>query len=173
MDSIKLKVKCFVGFIFVAIGLVFLPSISQAEAFNKGSTVATLGIGSGQLFRESYLIFGAGVGYYVADGLEVGLEVDYWSGGNPTVYELTPRLTYIYDNGAQIKPYLGVFINRTYIEDRPDSDAYGYRAGVLMKAGRSVYVGFGLVNTELQDCNDTPFFSCSETYTEASIIFSL
>jgi len=144
-----------------------------AGPFDKGNTVATLAVGSGQYFREDYLIIGAGVGHYVADGIEVGIDVDYWSGGTPSIYEVTPKITFVYDNGLQLKPYLGLFYNRTYIDGLDDRDAYGYRAGVYMPAGQKIYLGFGVVYTELQSCTDTIFVNCSDTYTEVSFIITL
>lgn len=149
------------------------PLSLSAGAFDKGNTTATLALGSGQFFRDDYLIIGAGVGHFLADGIEVGLDIDYWTGGDPDIYELTPKLTYIYDNTSQFKPYLGLFYNRTYIDGFEDSDALGYRAGVYMPAGSRTFFGVGIVHTELQDCSESVFVSCSETYTQFSVIFSL
>ena len=153
--------------------LTMFSSSVIASPFDKGNTVATLAVGSGHLFREDYLIIGAGVGHYIADGIEVGVDVDYWSGGTPSIYEVTPKITFVYDNGLHIKPYLGLFYNRTYIDGLDDRDALGYRAGVYMPAGKKTYLGFGMVHTELQSCTDTVFVNCSDTYAEVSVIFSL
>ena len=144
-----------------------------ADPFDKGNTTATFALGSGKTLNENYLIIGAGIGYYIKDGIEVGVEVDYWSGGDPSIYEITPKLSYVYDNASQLKPYLGVFYNRTFIEGLDNSDAVGYRAGVLMYSSRNAYLGAGIVHKELQDCTNTLFLKCSETYSEISIIFSL
>ena len=144
-----------------------------AGPFDKGNTLATFTLGSGQFFREDYIIIGAGIGYYVTDGIELGVDVNYWTGGDPSIYELTPKLTYVYDNSTQFKPYLGVFYNRTFIEGLDDSDALGYRVGAFMPAGKKTYIGFGVVHTELQDCTETLFVSCSDTYTELSFMISI
>lgn len=144
-----------------------------AGPFDKGNTLATVTLGSGQFFREDYLIIGVGIGYYVADGIELGVDVNYWTGGDPSIYELTPKLTYVYDNSTQFKPYLGVFYNRTYIEGFDDTNAMGYRAGAFMPVGRKTYIGFGVVYTELQDCTETLLVSCSDTYTELTFMISI
>ncbi|MCK5386080.1 MAG: hypothetical protein KAJ39_02770, partial [Gammaproteobacteria bacterium] len=86
------------------------------------------------------------------------------------IYELTPKLTYVYDNSSQLKPYVGVFYNRTFIEGLDDSDALGYRLGALMPAGRKTYIGLGVVHTELQDCTESLLVTCSETYTELTFM---
>lgn len=162
---------CFNIFLFISTLSCF--SSLQAGAFDEGSTTGTLAIGSGQLFREDYLIIGVGIGHYVKDGLEVGLEVDAWTGGDPSIYEITPKITYVLDNRSDVKPYIGGFYNRTFIEDLDDSDSYGYRVGFYSPIGHSSYIGIGLVRTELQDCTETVFVSCSDTYSEITFVFSL
>lgn len=165
----KLKLRLIISFAILSL----TSSFAYAEPFDKGNTVATLAIGSGQFFRENYLIIGAGIGYYVTDGIELGVDVDFWTGGDPSIYEITPKLTYVFDNSSQFKPYLGAFYNRTYIEDYNDSDALGYRVGAYMPAGQNTYIGFGMVHTELQDCRETIIVSCSETYTELTFMISI
>ena len=163
----------------ITLGLTTLAAISTplstatAGAFDKGSSVATLSLGSGQYFSEDYFILGAGIGYYLIDGLEAGLDLDVWTGGDPSIYEVTPKLTYVYDNSSHVKPYIGAFYNRTFIEDREDSNALGYRVGFYAPAGNRAHIGIGVVHTELQDCSDSVFYSCSDTYTELSFLFSL
>ena len=57
-----------------------IPAASYAGSFDKGSLTATASIGNATFFREDYLVLGIGAGYFVADGLQVGLDLDYWSG---------------------------------------------------------------------------------------------
>jgi len=151
----------------------FFYSGVYADSFDKGKTTASIAIGSGNFFGENYLIIGGGVGYYLMNGVEAGLDVDIWTGGEPSIYEVTPKLSYVYDNPSRLKPYLGVFFNRTYIENQEDSDAIGYRAGVYMPTGNRAHIGIGFVYKELQDCTETIFYDCSDSYTEVSLIFSL
>ena len=167
--STKLKFNLIISFAILSL----TSSLAYAGPFDKGNTVATVAIGSGQFFRENYLIIGAGIGYYVTDGIELGVDVDYWTGGDPSIYEITPKLTYVFDNPSQFKPYLGAFYNRTFIEGLDDSDALGYRVGAFMPAGNKTYIGIGVVHTELQDCRETLLVSCSETYTELTFMISI
>ncbi len=101
--------------LLVALVLGGMMTSTQAGSFDKGSITATAAIGSTQFFREDYLVLGIGAGYFIADGLQIGMDLDYWSGGDPTIYEITPKINYIYDAAPGVKPYLGAFFNRTFI----------------------------------------------------------
>lgn len=158
-------------------GLVLLLSMPPVEVdagpFDEGALTANIAIGSGRFFNENYLIIGGGLGYYLVDGVELGIDLNVWTGGDRSVREVTPKVTYVYDNPSHVKPYLGAFYNRTYIDGFEDRNAIGYRAGMYMPQGNRLLIGVGIVYTELQDCQESVFVSCSETYTELSVLFSL
>lgn len=163
--------------IVLALVLFFMMPNAHAGAgayssFTKGSTRASVSLGSGRYFNDDYLILGVGIGYYLANGFEVGLDLDYWSGGSPTIYELTPRLTYVFSKVPKVQPYVGLFYSRTSIENRDDSNSAGARAGLFFPAGERMFIGVGIVYSELQDCN-TNLFDCSDTYSEFSLMFHL
>ncbi len=159
--------------LILALVLTLFSMQARAGSFDKGTVTGTIAIGSGQFFNEDYLIFGVGVGYYLIDGVEAAIDVDTWTGGSPSIYEVTPKLTYVYDNPSKVKPYLGVFYSRMFIDGFDDSDTLGYRAGMYTPASDKAYIGIGVVYTELQDCTDSIFVDCSDTYTELSVIFTL
>ncbi len=152
---------------------VLFPMQLNAGAFDKDTVTGTLAVGSGQLYSEDYFVIGLGAGYFVTDGLQLGLDVNFWTGGEPSIYEVTPKLTYVFENKSSVKPYVGMFYNRTFIEGFDDSNSLGYRAGFYSPVGEKAYIGIGAVYTELQDCIETEFISCSSTYTELSLIFTL
>lgn len=163
------RISCITLFILLSIAII----TTHANPFNKGNTTATVALGSGSFFNEDYLIIGGGLGYFIADGLEAGLDIDIWTGGNPSIYEVTPKLTYIHENESQIHPYIGVFYNRTFVENFNDSDAIGYKAGIFLPINNRLHLGIGMVRTELQDCVASIFSNCSESYTELMFLFSL
>jgi len=152
---------------------ILIPVQSNAGSFEKDTVTGTLLIGSGQLYTEDYLVLGLGAGYFIADGFQVGLDVNFWTGGEPSIYEVTPNVTYVFDNRSSVKPYLGMFYNRTFIDGFDDTNSLGYRAGFYSPVGERAYVGIGAVYTELQDCTETSLISCSSTHTELSFIFTL
>jgi len=173
MNNFFKKLMDKLSLLLLALSLTGYSMQSNAGAFDKDTVTGTLAIGSAQFFDESYFVLGLGVGYFVTDGFQLGLDMNYWSGGDPTIYEVTPKLTYVFDNSSSVKPYLGMFYNRTFIDGIDDSNSLGYRAGFYSPAGERAYVGIGAVYTELQDCTDSQFVDCSSTYTELSFIFTL
>jgi len=139
-----------------------------AGIFGKGRTHFIVTAGSGYAFNESYLVLGLGVSHYVIDGLNVGLSLESWSGGEPGLYKVTPSVQYVFYQIPRLNPYIGAFYRRTYIDGRPDINSMGGRAGVYLAAGRNAYVGLGAVYESYIDCNKTVYTSCSDTYPEVS-----
>ena len=136
-------------------------------AFTKGSTSLGVVAGSGSFGNENYLILGVGVGYYVLPGLEIGIDLQHWFSGDPSITKLSPQIRYVFTQPKVIKPYVGAFYRRTFIESLEDADSFGYRAGAFFSAKGGVYIGGGIVYEEYKDCGR--FVECSNTYPE--IIF--
>lgn len=67
-----------------------------STAFSKDTTSIGIVVGSGSAFNNNYIILGAGVGYYVAKGLEVGIDAQYWLSDDPSITKVTPKLTYVF-----------------------------------------------------------------------------
>jgi len=147
-----------------------LPASAQEAAgiFSKGHTHFVVTAGSGYAFNESYLVLGLGVSHYVIDGLNVGLSVESWSGGEPGLYKVTPSVQYVFHQIPRLNPYIGAFYRRTYIDGRPDINSTGGRAGVYLAAGGNAYIGLGAVYESYNDCNKAIYSSCSDTYPEVS-----
>lgn len=140
-----------------------------STAFSKGSTSLGVVLGTGNSFNDDYLILGVGVGYYVLPGLELGVDVQHWFSGSPSITKVSPQVRYVFTQPKVVKPYVGAFYRRTYIEDRDDSDSFGYRAGAYFSSNNGVYIGGGVVYEEYTDCSR--FVDCSTTYPE--LLFSV
>ncbi|PCJ86900.1 MAG: hypothetical protein COA54_07310 [Thiotrichaceae bacterium] len=153
--------------------VVFAASIGTgglSAAFSKGNVNLGIVAGSGQAFREDYIILGVGVGYYVLNGLELGVDVQHWFSGDPAITKISPQIKYVFTQPKTIKPYVGVFYRTTFIEDLDNESSYGYRAGAFFSGGNGVYVGGGIVYEEYEDCSR--FVDCSNTYPEIIISVS-
>lgn len=138
-------------------------------AFSKGSTTLGLVLGSGSAFNNSYIILGAGVGYYVVKGLELGVDVQYWASAEPSITQISPQIRYVFTQPKVVKPYLGAFYRRTFYGDFKgvsidDLNSYGYRAGAYFSTNNRVYIGGGIVYEQYTDCS--ALVDCSNTYPE-------
>ena len=135
--------------------------------FAQGRTHFVASGGVGTAYRQSYLVLGVGLSYYLADGLSAGASLEAWSASNPGMYKVTPELRYVFYQ-TPLKPYVGAFYRRTYIDGLPDINSAGGRAGVLFTASRNAYVGVGLVYESYIDCRASVYRECSSTYPEMS-----
>ncbi len=142
------------------------------DAFNTGSARATVIVGNGYAFNNSYLIIGIGAAYFVANGLDLGLDFEAWTSGNPGITKISPRIDYVFNTGGALRPYVGVFYRRTMIEGFDDLNSIGGRAGLYFITGKSVYVGAGLVYESYLSCQTSIYSSCNDTYPEFIVAFS-
>ena len=145
--------------------------VSLADAFSKGRVHGIVTAGSGAAFNETYLVLGAGVSYFVLDGLSLGVNLEAWRNADPTLTKLTTSIQYVFYQVPAIKPYVGAFYRRTYISGLDDLNSYGARAGAYVKIGRNAYLGLGGVYETYSDCKESVYRSCSDTYPEVSFTF--
>ncbi len=139
-----------------------------STAFSRGSTSVGVVAGSGSSFNDNYIILGVGVGYYVVRGLEIGIDVQHWFSGDPSITKVSPQIRYVFTQPKVIKPYVGAFYRRTFIDNLDDADSFGYRAGAYFSTNNRVYIGGGVVYEEYKNCT---FLDCSNTYPE--ILFTV
>lgn len=149
--------------------LLLAPMHCWSENFQTNSKRASLVIGSGSAFGDSYTIIGAGIGYYPITGLELALDVQLWVGGDVDIYEVSPSITYIFTQLDHFKPYVGALYQRTYIEDNDDLSAYGGRAGFIVESSNLSYMRIGVVHRTYQDCNERIYGDCTDTYPEIGV----
>jgi len=144
-----------------------------AGPFSVGSKSLGVVLGSGEAFDESYVIVGAGFGYYVVDGLQLNFQVETWLGGDRDINKVTPGVQYVFSRHEKLKPYLGAFWSRSYIEDFDNQNSAGLRAGAIFSTNADYYLGLGVVYEDYLDCDERRFVSCDDTYVELSIAFLL
>ncbi len=138
----------------------------DAYPFSKGSARLSLLVGSNTAFDQDYTVIGIGVGYYVTDGLETGLEAESWQGNSPHIYRISPELRYVLYAVEPIKPYAGIFYRRTFIEGYSDQNETGVRAGGIVPAGKRAFFGAGVVYEKRLNCDRSVYSSCSDVYPE-------
>lgn len=146
---------------------------SCSGPFCQGSIGLSLVVGSASAGSENYFVLGAGVSYYLIDGLSLGLDGDVWMGGDPTIYTLTPQARYVLWFVPVIKPYVGAFYRHYFLsEGFEDIDSIGGRAGAYLVSGSGSYLGLGAVYEKLLDCQDDDFRDCDSWYPELTLGFS-
>ena len=145
---------------------------SERDAFSAGTTRLSVVVGNGYAFDNSYVIIGVGAAYFIANGLDLGLDFESWTGSNPSITKVSPRLDYVFNTGFAMRPYAGVFYRRTMISGLEDLDSIGGRAGLYFMSGKGVYVGAGLVYESYLSCNTAIYASCADTYPEIVVAFS-
>ncbi len=152
---------------FVAAGRV--STGAEAHPFNQGGARFSLLVGGNTAFDKDYTVFGIGAGYYVADGIEIGLEAETWQGNAPRINRITPEVTCVLYPVETIKPYVGIFYRRTYIANYRDTNDAGIRAGGMIPVGPRAYFGAGAVYESHLDCDRNVYSSCSDVYPEITI----
>lgn len=146
--------------------------LAQSALFDKGAKRVSVILGSGSSLGNDYIVLGLGAGYYVVDGLDLGLNVQAWLGDEPSIYQITPEARYTFQITDVLAPYAGALFRETIIENRNNTSAYGAKAGLNIITGSNSYIGVGIVTIKYKDCRESVLVNCSETYPEASLLFS-
>jgi len=145
------------AFAILSVTIMLFQSTSHADvagAFSKGNKHFAIYGGTGYAFDDDYFVIGVKGSYYFANGFNIGLGLETWTGGDPDISKITPSLQYVFYQPAVVKPYVGVFYQHTYIEDLDDLESVGVRAGVFIASGRNIYIGLGGVYESYLDCED-------------------
>lgn len=146
------------------------PPRRAPNPFARGSKSVTLMIGTGSTVYEQYMILGLGLGFFVADGLKVGVDYEMWFLGDPVMHRLSPELRYILHMVPTVKPYVGTFYRHTFVTGGYDDlDYVGGRVGVMIVPPNArTFVGGGAVYERLLDCEDDSFVDCDSVYPEVT-----
>lgn len=146
---------------------------AMAGPFSQGSQAISVVAGAGSAFGDDYIILGGGYGYYVLDGLELGIDAQFWLSGDPSITKVSPQVKYVFTQPRTVKPYIGAFYRRTYTDGLDDLDSVGYRAGLNFIGQGNFYFGAGFVYESYRDCTETIFTDCTDTYPEILFSFSM
>ena len=158
---------------FLVLLICMSTSPAMAGPFLQGSQNVSIVAGAGSAYGDDYIILGAGYGYYLIDGLELGIDAQFWLNGDPSITKLSPQIKYVFTQPKTVKPYVGAFYRRTYTDGFEDLDSIGYRAGLYFMGQGNFFFGAGVVYEDYQDGSETVFTDCSDTYPEILFSFSM
>ena len=135
--------------------------------FAKGKVRVGFYGGAGSTLGQTYVILGAGAGYYLMDGLEAGVDLEGWVLQSPAFWKVTPQVRYVLWQVSPIRPYVGAFWRHTFVTGDnsqfiPDYDSYGGRLGIAYRKGGN-YLAVGAVYEKFID---SPFTDDSIWYPE-------
>lgn len=135
--------------------------------FAAGHTRFGLMVGWGQSGNDDYLLLGLGVGYYLVNGVDIGVDGEAWLGSEPGIYKISPGIRYVAYQVPRFKPYVGVHYRHVFVtDDFEDRDALGGRAGVYYASQAGTYIGAGVVYDRYMDCD---IGDCDDLYPEISV----
>lgn len=141
--------------------------------FDRGKFSLGLYGGSQSTLGHRYFGIGGGLGYFVLDGVELGLGGQFLFGDGPNIGRVTPSLRYVAQplvRSSPVVPYVGVFYERAFIgEDIADVDTVGGRLGLIYVSGKLLLgVGVAYARTVSECVTD-----CSSVYPDFAIALSL
>lgn len=146
---------------------------ARAADFEQGTTRLSVSLGFGSAAGESYYAIGAGIGYYLINGLGAGVSAETRRGLEPDLTKITPWLEYSFAVSPTVRAYAGAFYRHTAVSGYDNYETWGYRGGLYFRTGRNVWAYAGLVHEQLIDCDGRPAtVSCSDTYRELGAVFS-
>jgi hypothetical protein len=159
----------------LAFAFLFLAAVGHAQVgttYSQGKSRLSLTAGYGSWDDRDYAVIGAGAGYYLLDGLEVGVDGDAWVGSKPQFYSVSPEARYILNYSESFKPYIGGFYKRTFYSSLEDLNSAGGRAGLVSPIGEHTHLSAGVVFEKFFECDEDIYDSCTRVYPELSISFS-
>lgn len=141
--------------------------------FDRGRWGFSAALGTQTAFGHSYFSAGAGVGYFVLDGLEIGLFGVHEFGDDPSISELSPSVQYIAQplaNSWPVIPYAAGFYNHWFLGSGfSDLDTVGARGGIVRLQGRAI-VGLGVAYEHI--VSSTCRTDCDLVYPDITLGFT-
>jgi hypothetical protein len=140
--------------------------------FDRGSFAIEVAGGTQNALGYRYFGLGAGVDYYVVDGVAVGIFALHEFGDGPSLNQVRPSLTYVAQplvGSWPVIPYVGGLYKHWFVgAPYEDLDSVGARTGVLYLNGR-VILGVGAV---LEQVVSTCRVDCTQVYPDLNIGFT-
>jgi hypothetical protein len=142
---------------------------AEAASFQQGSVRMSIMLGSGTAFQQDYTILGIGLGYYVADGIEAGVDIESWHCNDPRITRLSPQVLYVHQMTEMPNPMPVCSTAGPSSANTIDINNAGARTGLLFLYGRKASLGLGLAYESHLNCDRTVYDACADTYPELRV----
>lgn len=128
-------------------GALLLPApTATAGPFEQGTWRLSLTAGYGRYLDNGYLIAGAGVGYFVINGLELNTRYEGWFLSEPRIHKLSPGAEYVLHFVPLIQPYVGAFYRYWILtNDFENFSTVGLRGGAYLSSAGPFLLSLGAV----------------------------
>lgn len=134
------------------------------EPFRQWQVRLSGNVGAGTDFSNTYFQLGAGLGLFVANGLEVGIDTSFQFLETPFVFNLNPGVRYIFFQVPVLHPYFGGYYRHGFVDGAEDLNVLGARLGASWVNDRLVWLSGGMVIERSLKCPDTG--SCNAVFPE-------
>lgn len=150
--------------------LILLP-VAAAHAFEQGRSSVSVMVSPGRQLDQNYVVLAGRYGRYFVPDFEASITVEAWRGNDPAIYKLMPELRYVYSRGAPVKPYVGIFVSRTFYQGLSDRNTYGGKLGAYATINPSAYLGMGVTYERIERCDTSVYRNCGQIYPEIGMHF--
>ena len=140
--------------------------------FDRGRFNVSAGAGATSSLGERHFAIGGAVGYYVLDGLALGLGLQHQF-GDPSISLVSPEVRYVVQplvGRSPLVPYVGGFYSHWFVSAPfSDVDTIGGRGGLLYVSGQLV-LGLGVAYEHVVSaCTE----NCDSIYPDLTIAIAL
>ena len=161
-------------FLFPALcfAVLLLAPSAPARAFEQGETSLSVSLGAGRQLDRRYTVLAGRFGYYFSPEVEASVALEAWRGNDPEIFKVVPELRYVYSRAVPVKPYVGVFLSRSFYDGLPDRYTYGVKLGGYFSLNRGANLGIGIVHERIESCSESTYRDCRQTYPEVAMHFT-
>ena len=140
--------------------------------FDRGRFNVTAGAGTTSSLGERHFAIGGAVGYFVLDGLALGVGLQHQF-GDPSISLVSPEVRYVVQplvGRSPLVPYVGGFYSHWFVgAPFSDVDTIGGRGGLLYVSGQLV-LGLGVAYEHVVSaCTE----NCDSIYPDLTIAIAL
>ena len=139
--------------------LLSLINFLHSDMLEQGKGVASFKGGIVNVNNSDYIITGGNIGWFLLDGLKLGVGYERWYNQTPNIDKLSVDLNYYLPVSERVRPYIGAFLANNYLGSVDAGISEGVKIGILFS---SEVASIGLEWN--QEYYDRCFIGCERAY---------